>query len=130
MKVKELNPNHFTVSNPVNLKDKSNCTFVLFYMDWCKYCKFVKPEWEKMAAKITKDMGVVIAQYNCETYPDHLKRIKSTLIASYPTLIVYKDGKPYHNYDGKRTTKDLLKFVLKLCGCKQLKIENGKIKKK
>jgi len=123
---KQLSPKHFDALDCKNLKSKK-CTFVLFYVDWCGYCKRMQGDWKKLGDTVA---FMDIARYNCDTYPSHFQHLKSEgIIGSFPTIILYKNGKPFHSYKGDRDVKSLLNFAIKSCNLKQVKVKNGKLRK-
>lgn len=89
-------------------------TFVMFYMDWCGYCNNLKPVWNELAKSVAICQ---IAMYNCDTYPQHFSQINANgEIRGYPTLIMFKEGKPVGMYQGERTLKDLIDWCMTMCG--------------
>lgn len=88
---------------------------VLFYAPWCGYCKAMKDEYEKAAKKI----GFCdLCAFNCEKYKTYTKKIKNdmpSLIHGYPTIIIYKNGKPVEKYNGGRSSEDFIKCCMEIC---------------
>jgi thiol-disulfide isomerase/thioredoxin len=112
--VKELSPSHFDVYKTINLVD-DKCCFVLFYAPWCGYCKKLRNIWKELGrvANFTN-----IYAFNCEKYKSHLNKMRyedPNLIKTFPSLVLYKNKKPYKKYEGERTLKELLNFVLYNC---------------
>lgn len=112
--VKQLKPSDFDNIHTYKLKNK-DCTFVMFYVDWCGHCQRTKPEWNKLA----RMNGIFdVAAFDCETYKDHLTKIRTdapNMIPHFPTLILYKKGVPIHIYEGERKADDLMKVCMKFC---------------
>lgn len=115
--VKELYPNNFNELDTSKLKDKG-CTFIMFYAPWCGYCKRSKEVWDKLAESVT---FLNICAFNCEKNKsfvdkmniDHKKNTEDVLIRGYPTLIMYKNGKPSQFYRDEREFENLLGFCMK-----------------
>jgi thiol-disulfide isomerase/thioredoxin len=115
--VQELSPKDFDPIATWKLND-SECSMVLFYADWCPFCKKIKEEWEKLG----KLAGFCsICAFNCEKYQSHFMKIKEDmpkLIISFPTIIVYKNGDPIElvgKNEEDRTAQKLLKICMRLC---------------
>jgi thiol-disulfide isomerase/thioredoxin len=90
------------------LKDKST-TFVLFYAEWCGYCKSIREKWNKMGKTNNMDdfQMVCIESQNIDP---------SFGILGYPSLKVSKKGK-LTDYTGGREFKDMADHF-KMCeGC-------------
>ncbi len=121
--VKELTPLDFSEVKVSHLKSKE-CSVVLFYVNWCGYCKKVKPDWERLggAALFTN-----VLAFNCEKYSGHLSKIKEELpelVKGFPTIIFYRGGKPIlHQPEELRDFDNLLKACMKFCK------DSGKSKK-
>jgi len=112
--VMELTPSDFDATTINNLK-KPECGLVLFYAPWCGYCKAVKDEWVEAAKKTGFcDFMAMNCEKNkvwClkvkEEYPDFIK--------SYPTIWVYKKGKPVEKYEGERSPSSLISLCMRSC---------------
>lgn len=112
--VDELTPNDFNSEVPWELKDQK-CGLVLFYAPWCGFCKAVKGNWES-AAKKTGFCDYMA--FNCEKNKAWCLKIKEEnpdFIKSYPTIVVYKKGKPIKNYEGERDPPSLISLCMKSC---------------
>ncbi len=110
--VKELSPLNFDSTAPWLLKDidgKKPCGMVLFYAPWCGHCKAVAPTFLNAA----KTVGFCdYYAFNCEKYGAHLAKIKEDkpeLVPSFPTIIIYKNGKPVEFYVDDRTEEAFIK---------------------
>nr|QBK87230.1 MAG: thioredoxin [Marseillevirus LCMAC201] len=117
--VKLLTGAHFQDQEPWNLKNK-RCAFILFFADWCGHCRDLKPEYIKFA-----DTALFMRVHAIDTESESslMKRFddKSPIqIEGFPTIYIYRDGKPYKEYKGPRTWQGMLAEAKKVCseGCK------------
>jgi thiol-disulfide isomerase/thioredoxin len=112
--VKELRPSDFDSSVPNKLKN-GGCGLVLFYAPWCGHCKSAKQEWETAAKKV----GFCdYYAFNCDKYKEHVAKIndsKSGFIDGYPTIVIYKNGVPFENFTGDRTSQGFIKACMGTC---------------
>ena len=96
-KIKSLmdqNGNNNPTNNPTNVK------LVLFYADWCGYCKKMKPDWNKFKEKYPNNCE----EYESENITDDIR--KKYTIQGYPTIIVvtFNNGKEIQReFNGERT---------------------------
>jgi thiol-disulfide isomerase/thioredoxin len=82
---------------------------VLFYADWCGHCNKLKPTWET-AVESAKEKGLTMIKINVggndsdseETKMKNAEISKKYNIDGYPTIILFKNGKPTP-YEGPRT---------------------------
>lgn len=104
--VKELSPNNFLKGN---LKDK-RCGAVLFYKPSCGWCKKLRGTWSELG-KVAIFCNVYA--FNCELYSEFCSQKKGGIvISSYPSIILYRDGKVVKNYRGERDLVSLLGLVM------------------
>jgi protein disulfide-isomerase-like protein len=83
---------------------------VLFYADWCGYCKKIKPDWDEAAKEVNKDEKKML-KVNCgEGTVEDKELMEKYSIDGYPTIIIFEDGKPT-KYEGKRSKEDLLSIL-------------------
>lgn len=113
--VKELTPDDFDEIIEGDLVDE-RCAIVLFYADWCKYCKAVKDAYEAFAKTAA---FIEVYAFNSAKYPAHINKIKEgkypQLVRGYPTIIFYCGGRPSEQYQGDRTEEDLLEQSMRVC---------------
>jgi len=114
--VQELTGGDFDDSKPWLLKSP-RCTFVLFYAPWCGHCQNIKQDYKNFG-----DMCqfVKVAALNTETEKNFLNKLNSApktkvKIVGFPTIWIYKDGKPYEQYNGARTLEAFCKKAMKIC---------------
>jgi len=115
--VTELKPSDFKSDKVWELKNRQ-CCVILFYSPWCGYCKKTKGAWEKLG----KLLGFYdVLAFNCEKYKGHCLKIQHDmpeLIAGYPSIIIYKNGKPVEKIgqnDDERTVTKLTSAVMRVC---------------
>jgi len=93
------------VKNSKELKKKlkdSPVSFVMFYADWCGFCKQIKPEWNKFVnINKLKDLQMICIE------SEHID--PSFGIQGYPTLKVYENGK-FKDYKGGRTSNEMAEY--------------------
>ena len=81
---------HLTDTNTLKIFSDLDPVLILFYTDWCIYCKRMMPEFEKLKTMVKdKYVDVKIIQVNCDKYPDLAKKMK---VDSYPTLYFLPRG--------------------------------------
>ena len=73
-----------------------------FYADWCGPCKMVAPVLEKFKEEVQGKMEVV--KINVDNEEDLVWQFG---IQSIPTLLFFKDGKPFRKEIGYRTLQQL-----------------------
>jgi thiol:disulfide interchange protein len=73
---------------------KDGKKLVLFYADWCGYCKKIKPLWDKTAEERStmgkKDM--IKVDVGGKT-PEQTQLMKKYNVSGFPTIIMFEDGK-------------------------------------
>ena len=78
-----------------------------FYAPWCGHCKKLYPEYEK-AAKILGEKAVLaiidatVFTKPAEKYP----------VRGYPTILWFANGNFIEEYEGSRTSQDIVRWVL------------------
>ncbi|KXZ53899.1 hypothetical protein GPECTOR_6g817 [Gonium pectorale] len=98
-----------------NLKSKVKAAGVMlteFYAPWCGHCKALKPEWEK-AAKALKGI-LAVGAADCDAHKEIAAEYR---IQGFPTIkLLYVDDASGSiksvDYNGGRTTKDLVNFAM------------------
>jgi len=69
--------------------DKTKNVMMMYHVPWCKFCKEMMPEYEKLAELVSDDPDVVIGHMNVED-----NQVDSLDFARYPLLILFlKDHK-------------------------------------
>uniref|UniRef100_A0A0K2TFG6 Protein disulfide-isomerase n=1 Tax=Lepeophtheirus salmonis TaxID=72036 RepID=A0A0K2TFG6_LEPSM len=82
---------------------------VEFYAPWCGHCKTLEPEYAKAAQILQKD-GIPLAKVDATK---EASLAKEYMIQGFPTLILFKKGEKVEQYDGQRTTKDIVEYMKK-----------------
>lgn len=91
--------------------DNTKDVLIEFYAPWCGHCKALKPKYEELAKKLSKEKSLVIAAIDATAnwFPSAFS------VQGYPTIYWVPMGskdKPVQ-YQGGREVDDLLKFVAK-----------------
>ncbi len=109
-----LNSDDFFVDQSANGKvlcnyQKGMC-FALFYSTNCKFCDTLIPEFKKLPMIFP---GSKFAMVNLNRFPDIIKKSMDTIapIEAVPFIMLYKEGRPYIQYEEGRTLKDMVDFL-------------------
>ena len=102
---------------------------LIFYAPWCNHCKEFMPKYEEAANKLKENDKLILAKIDGSA-----NEVENITISGFPTLFFFpgnkKNEKPIQ-YNGKRTTEDLIEFIKKYSSNKiKEKIEKGKGEKK
>ena len=105
--VKEMNLEQF-----VNLTNNDNeVLIVLFYTDWCGYCKKFKPEWQKAVdrynGKTTNGKTVKFEMVNCDEEEELAKEYD---IQGFPTVKILTNGS-VEDFEGDRSLSGIANFI-------------------
>lgn len=87
-----------------NLKNPS---LILFYANWCGYCKSFMPIWNEFKTKINTNKYNII-----EIESQHNFTNKIQVLKGYPSLYYIHNDKIIE-YSGDRTTNSLIDFLNK-----------------
>ncbi|XP_052866478.1 protein disulfide-isomerase A5 isoform X2 [Anopheles cruzii] len=83
--------------------------FVMFYVPWCGHCKHIKPDFAKIAKLLVdENVPAKVAALDCTV---HTKAAERFQIRGYPTFKYFAKGQFLQDYDGKRTTEEIMKFL-------------------
>lgn len=83
-------------------------TIVMFYATWCSHCVTAKPAFSRLATALkTENVPVKAVALEAAENP---KAADFAGIQTLPTFKLFAAGKYVTDYDGDRSTEDLLKF--------------------
>uniref|UniRef100_A0A3B0MH15 Protein disulfide isomerase (Thioredoxin), putative n=1 Tax=Theileria annulata TaxID=5874 RepID=A0A3B0MH15_THEAN len=84
---------------------------VKFYAPWCGHCKNLEPEWMSLPKK---SKGVKVGRVDCTVHQSLCSQFN---VKGYPTILLFNKGekspKTAMNYEGQRTSADILAFAKK-----------------
>jgi len=82
-----------------------------FWADWCQPCKILGPIVSEVADEIGED--AIIAKLDVQNNP---KTSQELMIRNIPTIIIFKNGKPFKQFVGVKTKKIILKALHEALG--------------
>lgn len=91
-------------------------TFVLYYVDWCGYCRRVLPIWTELGDAVARQglKSVQIAQIDCVM---EASLCTDSKISGYPTFIMFKGSSPLeNNFHGVRSVDGFMSFIRSTIG--------------
>jgi thiol-disulfide isomerase/thioredoxin len=103
-------PKKFIPNNEYIPTGLQNATVILFYVDWCPYCKTTNDEYDLYSVNyISKNTGININfnKVNCENQPDLADQYN---ITEYPTIVLVKDDMKFY-YDSNFSEETMDKFI-------------------
>ena len=95
---------------------KSSVNIILFYTEWCPYCKQIKPEWNKFEKYVykfnntkndDKKYKILLTTIDCEKNSEMCDKYN---IKGYPSIKMVYDKKVY-DYDAEIELETLQKFI-------------------
>jgi thiol-disulfide isomerase/thioredoxin len=106
---------YINVSNPnaateFNQKSKKGYWIILYYANWCPHCQTMKPEWNKFTDKLKNNKSVNVAEVESE-FMDSISPEHKNNMQGYPTIVGCNQGKKIADYNGPRTSDDMIKFA-------------------
>jgi len=97
-----------TDSNFTEVIKSSNLVLVDFWAEWCGPCKKVSP----ILDEISNETGLLVGKLNIDENPEKTLEYG---VASIPTMVLFKDGKPIHTIVGAKPKhlmmKDLQEWI-------------------
>jgi len=101
---------------------KAQYVLVEFYAPWCGHCKELAPLYAAAATELKEyDSTIVIAKIDATT---HGVAAQQFGVEGYPTLKWFKNGEA-SDFDGGRTTEDIVAWVVKKTGPASLLVESA-----
>jgi protein disulfide-isomerase/protein disulfide isomerase family A protein 5 len=108
----------FTSDNVIILDEKTfdstlkkyKSAMVFFFMEWCGWCKKLKPIYSEAADVLrnNNDLDSALTAIDCSVASELCKKYK---IEGYPTLKLFKDGKYFRDFNKERTSEAILEFI-------------------
>jgi len=89
-------------SNFTEVISSSSLVLVDFWAEWCGPCRMVAPILED----ISKDTGILVGKLNIDENPEKTSEYG---VASIPTMVLFKDGKPIHTIVGAKPKHLMMK---------------------
>ena len=95
-----------------NKEIENDVVIILFYTEWCPYCKTALPEWDKFDAYVnninnSNDYKITLTKVDCDKEPTLAEKYD---ITGYPTVKLIYKGKTF-NYDAKINKEHLIQFL-------------------
>lgn len=104
----------YSLTKQRKVKGKGDVVIMLFFTDWCKYCKEFKPTWNKLKAR---NSNVKFVEVDGDKQAELLKKYG---VQSFPTVIKFvngvepENGEKYEANSGEdRTISKIEKFIYK-----------------
>ncbi|MCL2564819.1 MAG: thioredoxin [Defluviitaleaceae bacterium] len=101
MSIQKLDKNNF---NPT-IENADKPIIVDFYAEWCGPCKMMAPVMEEIARS---NDNIAVYRVDVDENPDLAVQFS---IMSIPTIISFKDAKPYKTAVGAQGMPNILKLV-------------------
>ncbi|PNH09378.1 Protein disulfide-isomerase 2 [Tetrabaena socialis] len=79
--------------------------FVMYYVPWCRSCKRMTQEWDKLAQEFSANRDIAVARFDCMQDEAMCDRLG---IEHTPALILYRDGKKLEWYQADFYHSELL----------------------
>lgn len=77
----------------------------LMYVNWCPYCKQMRPIWEAVKLRMKQEDDTIIFTENDED------KSPTAGVSAYPTIYVFQDRRAY-KYSGSIDAEKLYTFIL------------------
>ncbi|MCX7910723.1 MAG: thioredoxin [Endomicrobia bacterium] len=81
--------------------------FVDFWAEWCGPCRMLSPIIEELS-KMYQENQIKIFKVNVDSNP---KLAAKYGIMAIPTIIIFKDGKPFEQTSGVKSKQELQKMI-------------------
>merc|ERR1712189_134056 len=83
-------------------------SLVKFYVPQCGECTKLAPTFALVGSHFDKNKAVQLAEVDCSQNQTLCRRYQ---IDGYPTLYLFKNGRPVEEYNGQRTVKDITRYI-------------------
>lgn len=93
--------------------DSGKWVFVDFYADWCRHCKKLTPEVERVAHAFA-DYSDIFAAVKINGDTDGKRMLKKYVLVGYPTMLMFHGADEPIEYDGARDWQSISNFVQQL----------------
>ena len=91
---------------------KSGDWMVLYYAEWCGYCKTMKPEWKNVVEKLNNPQINTKNINTAEVESSHIgKLLNKPVIDGYPTIKMYNNGKEIAKFNDDRIASKIEAFA-------------------
>jgi protein disulfide-isomerase A1 len=104
---------------------KKEYAFIEFYAPWCPHCKKIVPDFEKLAKDVEADADlkdkVLIAKVDCDANQGVPGKYG---VQGFPSIKLFKNGKPLKDYEGARTAEVMKSFLVKKTGASATPLES------
>lgn len=89
------------------------CSVILWYVDWCKFCREFLPQWEKLSELMP---SINSYRIDCTKNKDLCNIMKHFgVVKSFPTITFYKNGKFVKKFLGERKDSILIEEYMNIC---------------
>ena len=83
-------------------------SLVKFYVPQCGWCAKLAPTFALVGSHFDKNKAVQVAEVDCIENKTLCRRYQ---IDGYPTLYLFKNGRPIEEYNGQRTVRDITQYI-------------------
>ena len=113
MSIKNLTANNFSLEGRTMKCNVPGIAFVMFKTEQCQFCKNAIPILQQLAQAESRVMFAVtdvgkhrqiVALAKESTFP----------LRAVPVFLLYHNGRPHINYDGKKTVQDIMAFFAQI----------------
>jgi len=95
---------------PTFKKEAKGCKWVVFHhMQGCMHCVMFSPVWNQAKAMCAKTPGLNMADVEYNTMSDLPPTMQK--IMGFPTVMVYDNMKPVHEFSGPRDVATITAFL-------------------
>ena len=111
MKFISITPENMSQYNKI-VKEHSMDAFVKLYSPNCGHCQAMQKDWDSLEnVPELKNLNIAIIEVRHDALDD-IDNETTKKVEGFPTIRVVKNSKLIGEYDGDRSTKDMMKFIL------------------